>query len=258
MLRNNTGYRVANHITRCSVSNNNLIENKRTLFTIVKQWEHGVKLNFGKYVSTLKPGIRLNIPYYHQIYKINMADRVRHMNSQSLISKDNVTFHIDSSIQYKVVDARKSLLNVTLLDTMILDRCRMSLRQVLSGLEINDILHNMEDTTIKIQQSLQNLEEMWGIEISNIQLKDISFDESMKRAMAVKAEADRNAQAKIINAKADVKTAKLYSKAAKIYSENPVTLRLREFQLWSSVSKNPNNTIYVVPSNLTDFFKNKV
>jgi regulator of protease activity HflC (stomatin/prohibitin superfamily) len=83
-------------------------------------------------------------------------------------------------------------------------------------------------------------------------LKDISFDESMTRAMAVKAEADRNAQAKLINAEADIQTAELYSKAAKIYSENPITLRLREFQLWNSVSKNPNNTIYVVPSSLLD------
>lgn len=186
-----------------------------------------------------------------------MADRVKYINRQSLISKDNVSFYIDSSVQYKVVNAEKSILHVTDLDTMLLERCQMALRKVLSSLEINDILHDVEDTSLKIKNSVKNLENEWGIEIFNIQLRDISFDESMKRAMAVKAEADRNALAKMINAEADIKTAELYSKAAAVYAENPISLRLREFQLWNSVSKNPNNTIYVVPSNLVDFFKNK-
>ena len=80
----------------------------------------------------------------------------------------------------------------------------------------------------------------------------------MRRALAVKAEADRNAEAKIINAKADVETAKEYNEAAKIYEENPVTLRLREFQLWSSVSKNPNATMFVIPSNLSALVTSRI
>ncbi len=228
---------------------------KRNFFKVIKHWEKGVRLNFGKHTATLDPGIRLCIPFYHGIYRVNMDDRVQDIHQQALVSKDNVTFYIDSSVQYRVSDATKAQLNVTDLDNMLLDRCQMALRKVLSGLEINETLHDMEDTSVKIKNSLLELEEKWGIEISSIQLKDIRFDESMKRAMAVKAEADRNAEAKIINAEADIKTAELYSKAAEIYKENPITLRLREFQLWNSVSKNPNNTIYVVPSNLTDFFK---
>lgn len=80
---------------------------------------------------------------------------------------------------------------------MLLDRCQMALRKVLSGLEINDILHDLEDVSKKIKTLVADLEEQWGVEISNVQIKDISFEETMRRAMAVKAEADRNAKAKI-------------------------------------------------------------
>lgn len=232
-------------------------QNRRNFFRIIPSWENGVKLGFGKYIDTVEPGMRLNIPFYHRIYKVNMADRVQDMSKQSLISKDNVTFYIDSSIQYRVIDAKKAIICVTDLDSMLLDRCQMALRTILSRLEINEILHDLSDTSNKIKESLEFLEEQWGVEISSVQLKDISFDETMRRAMATKAEADRNAEAKIINANADIKTAQIYSEAAKIYAEDPITLRLREFQLWQSVSKNPNNTMYVVPSNILDFFKKK-
>jgi len=228
---------------------------KRNFFTIIHEWEKGIQLNFGKYNATIDPGIRLNIPLYHEIHKINMSDKVKYMNQQSLISKDNVTFYIDSSIEYKVVNAKKSILNVIDLDRTLLEKAQMALRKTLSGLEMNEILHDMDDTTQKIKNSMADLEDKWGIEINDIQITDIKFDDSMKRAMAVKAEADRNAQAKVINARADIETAELYSKAAEIYAENPLTMRLREFQLWNSVSKNPNNTIYVVPSNMLDFVK---
>jgi regulator of protease activity HflC (stomatin/prohibitin superfamily) len=138
------------------------LRNTRSFFTIVNAWEKGVRLGFGKYTATVESGLRLCIPVYHTVYKINMADRVQHLAKQSLISKDNVTFTIDSSVQYKVTDAKKSLLNVTNLDTMVIERCQMALRKVLSGLELNEILHDLEDTSTTIKASLQNLEEKWG------------------------------------------------------------------------------------------------
>lgn len=233
----------------------NKIKPQRNFFTIVHAWERGIRLNFGEYRATLQPGIRLDLPFYHEVYKINMADRVQHLRPQSLISKDNVVLEVHSSIQYKVVDPKKALIHVTNLDTIIIDRTLMELRSKLSQLEVNEILYDMKDTTEQVKEKLKYIEDDWGIKILNIQLNDIHFDESMTRAMAVKAEADRNVQAKIINAKADYETAKIYAESSKIYNENPTSLRLREYQLWHSVSKNPNNTIFVVPSNVLDFQK---
>jgi len=139
------------------------------------------------------------------------------------------------------------------------DEDRMHAEEELASSVVREMFRRTDESPTMqfIKKSLEDVEVDWGIKISNIQFKDISFDQTMNRAMAVKAEADRSAEAKLINATADIKTAELYAKAAEIYKENPITLRLREFQLWNSISKNPNSTIYVVPSNLLDFIKNK-
>jgi len=105
-------------------------------------------------------------------------------------------------------------------------------------------------------EKMSELQEHWGIKIKTVQLSDISFDETMKKAMAIEAETKRNADAKIVNAKADVVVAKEFEEAAKIYKENPLTMRLRELELWRSVSKNPASTIIVVPSDIVNFFTN--
>lgn len=227
----------------------------RNIVTIIPQYMEGVRMNFGKLGKILQPGLRLKIPIYHQVYKVDMREDIVKIPKQSLVSADNVTIHIDASVQYKVVDAKKSVLNVSNVEYSLTERCQMQLRNLLSSMNVNDILHKQGDISRTIINDLTQVENNWGIKIISVQIKDISFDESMKRAMATQAEANRQAEAKLINARADVETAKLYKEAAESYSENEVSLRLREFQLWSSVSKNPNNTIYVVPSNICDFVK---
>jgi regulator of protease activity HflC (stomatin/prohibitin superfamily) len=242
---------------KTAINKINKVKTSRTFITVIKEYERGVKLNFGKFNSVLQPGLRLNIPYYHSIYKVNLTNSILNIPTQSLISKDNITFTIDSSVQYKVIDAQKAILNVCNLKSMLPERCQMSMRQILSSLDINGILHGLKDIPNLVKSSLSNVESEWGIEIINVQIRDIQFDESVKRAMGVKAEAERNAEAKLINADADVKTAEKYALAATIYKENPITMRLREFQLWTTVSQNKNTQFFVIPSNLLDFPKNQ-
>lgn len=158
-------------------------------------------------------------------------------------------------VQFKITDPKKALLNVQNVDHNTVEKCKMVLRNLLGQMEINEVLKSKSQISLETKEKLEQVERDWGIEILATEITDIKFDDSMTKAMAVKAESDRMAEAKIINAKADVETAKQYAEAAKIYSENPITMRLREFQLWSSVSKNPGSTIYVVPSNLLDFIK---
>jgi regulator of protease activity HflC (stomatin/prohibitin superfamily) len=235
--------------------NLNNIKQTRNFVTIIKQQELGVKLGFGKFISIVEPGLRLNIPIYHKIHHVNMSDMILNIPQQSLISKDNITFTIDGSVQYKITDPKKAVLNVYNLYHMLPERCQMSMRQILSSLEVNSILHGLKDVPNLIKKSLSSIENDWGIEIGNVQIRDIKFDETIKRAMAVKAEAERNAEAKLINANADLQTAEVYNKAAAIYKENPITLRLREFQLFHNISKNPGSLICMVPSNVLDFPK---
>lgn len=225
----------------------------RTFFSIVPANERGIRLNFGKEGYLIEPGIRLCLPFYHDIVTIDIREQINEISTMQIISSDNVTFKIDTCVRYKVVDARKALLNVSYVNEAVIDICKMELRNILSSLTINEILQKKSEISIHVLQSMEKIEKQWGVDVVSVQIKDMEFDESMKKAMSTIAEATRQAEAKLINAKADIETAKQYSEAAKIYAENPMSVRLREFQLWNSVSKNPASTIYVVPSNLVDF-----
>lgn len=228
---------------------------KRKFFTIVPAYKSGIRLTLGKYSGEVNPGFRLDIPFVHDIYLLDNRDIVGTIPKMQVISADNVTFEVDASIQYKIRDSKKALLNVRHIDDAVIERCKMELRNTLSSMKINETLEKKSDISRIVSKALIDIEQDWGVSIWTIQIRDIKFDESMKQAMSTVAEATRQAEAKIINAKADIETAKRYSEAAQIYSENPMTVRLREFQLWNSVSKNPSTTIYVVPSNLLDFAK---
>jgi regulator of protease activity HflC (stomatin/prohibitin superfamily) len=233
---------------------------KRDIITVIPQHMRGIRLSFGKFDKVLEPGLNLNIPIYHKIYKVDIRESLVQLPKQFLVTGDGVTINVEASVQYKVVDPQKSMLNVSAVQNSLVERSQMQLRNILSAMSVNDILHKRGDISQKIIADLKDLENDWGVKIISVQIKDISFDETMKRAMAITSEAQRNAEAKIIHANADLEIVNIYSKAAEIYKENPISLRLREFQLWNSISNNPNTTIYVVPSNICDFInktKNK-
>lgn len=228
----------------------------RNIVTIIPQYKKGVRTCFGKLDRVLEPGLRLKIPIYHKIYEVDMREFLVPMSKQVLITKDNVSLNIDAVVGYKIIDAQKAILNVSNIQFSLVEKCQMQLRNILSAMDVNEILHKRGDISQKVIDDLKSIENDWGIKIYSVQMKDISFDEATKRAMMVQAEAERNALSKIIHAKADLEVVDIYRKAAEIYKENPISLRLREFQLWSTISNNPNTTIYVVPSNICDFVNN--
>lgn len=225
---------------------------RRNFFTIIPEYERGVRLYLGKFQKIIEPGINMNLPFFHRIIYLDTREHMAMMPTMQLISADNVTFEVDASIQFKFIDTKKAILNVSNVTESVIERCKMELRNILSSMTINNILQNKTNISKSVLDAISKIKDDWGVEISTVQIKDIKLDESMKKAMSTVAEATRQAEAKIINAKADIETAKQYNEAAKIYSENPMTVRLREFQLWNSVSKNPGTTIYVVPSNLLE------
>ena len=230
----------------------------RNFFTFVPENKEGVKLFMGKKQCVVKPGFNWRIPFLHDIWLVDIREKVRDIPKMQVISSEGVTFRMDASLQCKIVNSEAALLNVEYVMDAVLEKCKMELRDMLSSMEINKILSSRGEISNEVKNKLHHLENDWEIKIISVQIRDIEFDESIKKSMSVKAEADRLAEAKIINADADVKTAEKYNEAAKIYSENPITLRLREFQLWTTVSNNPNTTIYVVPSNLLDTLNKKI
>lgn len=225
----------------------------RSFITVVQQYEYGVKLFLGKYQGLVDPGLRLNLPILHNIVRISNREIPRVLPKQALMSRDNVTFYIDSTVQYRVVDPEKAFFRLNDIDTSVTERCKTEIRNTMCAKEINSILHDRDQTTTEILNAINGVSKSeWGIEVSSIQIQDLSVEESMRRAMATKAEADRNAEAKIINAQADVQTAQKYSEAASIYSENPLTMRLRELQAVQSLAKSQSNTVFMFPTSVLD------
>lgn len=226
---------------------------KRTFFTVVDTNFKGIRLRLGKNSGNIDSGFHLYIPFIDEIHLIDMSERVEKLKYQTLISKDNVSVKLDSSIQYQVTNPYKALFDVKDFKQTILERASVSIRETVSSSSINDLLHNSGNVRKSILNNIGDTEH-WGIKIIGVNIKDIIFDDSMKKSMATVAEANRLADAKIINARADIETAKLYKEAAALYDDEKA-LKLREFQLLTTLSHNPASTIYFYPSDIAQMFK---
>lgn len=241
------------------ITNVNPVSTVHNIFTVINKSEAGIRLSLGKLNNRgiRQPGFHLRIPTYHKMYRVDLRERVDTISRQTLISKDNVTFYVDGCVQWRIVNVESAFFNVSNIHESIIEIAKIEMRNLLSSIDINELLHRRGEMSTIILGNMKQIEERWGVQVSRVEIMDIKFDETMTRAMAVKAEADRSAEAKIINAKADVETAKQYKEASEIYLDNPVSMRLREYQLWQSVSHNPATTIFVVPSAISDYIGGK-
>jgi regulator of protease activity HflC (stomatin/prohibitin superfamily) len=227
----------------------------RGLFRIVKAYEEGVWLAFGKYQNTKGPGFRLCIPFYHQALVYDKRVFTVDLPKQKLVSKDDVTFHVDATLQYEIEDVTKAALNVYGIDQSIQDRAQISVRNELSNAKIEEMLANRAEIGKKLVGSLEELEESWGVKVHVLEPRNFEFDETMVRAMAKEAEAERSAKAKIIQANADIEVAEKYHEAARFYKDDDVSLKLREINLVQSVAKEPSSKMIFVPTSFFQMFK---
>lgn len=230
--------------------------NKRSFLTVINSNERGIKHRLGKYIKTMSPGLHFYIPFIHRIDKINISERVVSIPFQTLISKDNVSVTLDSAVQYKIINPYDAMFNIKSVNDSIVTKTSTAIRSIVSSNDINELLHNNKYLIDSIAKDVDNNTNDWGIEVTDIYIRDIIFDKTIKMSMATKAEADRLAEAKIINAKADIETAKMFKEAASLYDDEKA-LKLREFQLLSSLSKNPASQIYFYPSDIGNIF-NKI
>jgi regulator of protease activity HflC (stomatin/prohibitin superfamily) len=227
----------------------------RNFFTIIPEYQRGIKLNLGKFSGVVEPGIRLNVPVYHQIYHVDMRDRTVQLQKQKVVTSNNVSYEVDGVLQYRIVDPRKAILEVNDIHSSIVERAQLEMKKSLAKTELDKLSMSRDEISSDLIKGLLPLEDKWGVKFQFFELREITFDDTLKRAMATVAEAELQAKAKVINAKADIETAKEYQKAAAVYSENPNTMRLREFQLWQTGFKDPATKFFVIPSNLLDFMK---
>eukprot|EP01113_Clastostelium_recurvatum_P024704 TRINITY_DN294_c0_g1_i3.p1 TRINITY_DN294_c0_g1~~TRINITY_DN294_c0_g1_i3.p1 ORF type:complete len:302 (-),score=64.78 TRINITY_DN294_c0_g1_i3:143-1000(-) len=225
-----------------------MVPQKRDFFTIIEQYQRGVTFTLGRVTSVKGPGPRLQIPFIQEIAKIDIRTVVADLNKQEVITRDNVSISVDAIVYYRIVDAKIAVCSVEDIAKSVTDLAQVKVRELLSHSEVNQILHQREKFSSDIKESVKEMATEWGVEIVNVSLKDIKFDEGMSRAMAKKAEAERLREAKIIHADSEVQTAAKLLEAARVLEKSPAALRLRELDTLQQVAKETNHSTLFVPT----------
>src|SRR3989339_131151 len=200
---------------------------------IVKQYERGVKFTLGKYTGIMEPGLRIVIPIIESWERVDLRIKTLDVPSQECVSKDNVSLKVNAVLYYKVAEANKAIIEVEEFNYAVSQLAQTTMRNIVGEFELDDILQKREEISHKIQSIVDKDTDPWGIKVTKIEIKDIELPETMKRAMAHQAEAERDRRAKITQALGEAQSAEKLLEAAKIMSKEPYTLQLRLFNTLS-------------------------
>lgn len=210
---------------------------------IVQAYENGVIFRLGKYSRTVEPGLRLKWPFIEWMAKVSMQIETVELDPQQVITKDSVSLSIQAVVYYKVINAEDSVIKIDDIEDSIARLAPAIMRRVIGKHELGDVLSHNESVDSAIKDELENATTEWGVRIDRIELQDVQLPESMSRAMAARAEASREAEAKVLASEGELKSAENLKKAAALL--DPTALRLRELQTMREIGTD-NATIIVV------------
>ncbi|MFA9372997.1 MAG: slipin family protein [Poseidonibacter sp.] len=225
---------------------------------ILREYERAVVFTLGRFTGVKGPGLIVVIPFIQQTVRMDLRTVVLDVPTQDVISHDNVSVHVNAVVYFRVIDPQKAVIQVEDFHMATSQLAQTTLRSVLGGHELDEMLSERERLNSDIQDILDKQTDIWGIKISNVEIKHIDLDESMIRAIAKQAEAERERRAKVINAKGELEASKNILAAAEVISQNPQAIQLRYLQTLSDVSNDKTNTIvFPFPTELSDLFKTK-
>ena len=211
---------------------------------VVKQYERGVMLRFGKLVGTRQPGFNMIIPFVDNMAKISLRIVTTVLEPQEIITRDNVTVKVDAVVYFMVIDPVKAVLNVEDYRQATIQLALTTLRSVLGQSELDELLAHRDE----INQRLRNIidgqsEDPWGVRATLVEVKDVLLPDAMQRAMAKQAEAEREKRAKLIHAQGEHQAAETLARAAEIIQSQPAALQLRYLQTLVELAGEKNSTI---------------
>ncbi len=222
----------------------------------VNQYERGIKFMFGRFVAVVEPGWRIIIPIFQSMTKVDMRIKAVDVPDQEAITKDNISTKINAVIYYKVINADKAVLEVENFYYAVSQLAQTSMRNIVGEVTLDELLSEKQKISDKIQSIVDKATDPWGIKVENVELKDISLPEEMKRVIAKQAEAEREKRAVITKAEGEVVASTNLSKAAKMLSETPGALHLRTLNTINDVSSDQSNTIiFALPIEILDAIK---
>ncbi len=216
---------------------------------IVNQYERGVVFRLGRVIGIKEPGLRLIIPLVDRMVKPSLRIVTMPIPAQKIITQDNVTIDVAAVAYFKVTDAYKAVVEIENYNRAVNQIAQTTVRSVVGQYSLDEILTETAKLNTSIQEIIDTHSEPWGIKVTTVEIKDIKLPESMQRAIALQAEAEREKRAKIISAEGEYLAAGKLGEAADIITEHPVALQLRIMQVLSNIAAEKNSTI-VFPAQL--------
>lgn len=220
---------------------------------IVDQYERGVVLTLGKFSGMRDPGLRVVVPIFQRMIKVDTRVNTIDVPKQEVITKDNVTVGVDAVVYFRVKNVDKAVLEVANYVYASSQFAQAALRDVTGNVDLDDLLSKRENVSQQIKQIVDAETEKWGIDIENIKIQNIELPQDMKRAMAKQAEAERERRAVVISADGERQAAQGIADAAAILGKSMGGMNIRTLQTLEKVSTEPSQkTLVVLPTDLTD------
>jgi regulator of protease activity HflC (stomatin/prohibitin superfamily) len=212
-------------------------------FKVLNEYERGVVLTLGRYTGTKGPGLIILIPLIQRMLKVDLRVVVMDVPPQDVISRDNVSVKVNAVVYFRVVEPDKAVLQVAMFYEATSQLAQTTLRSVLGQHELDDLLTSREALNRDIQGILDKATDPWGIKVTNVEIKHVDINETMVRAIAQQAEAERTRRAKIIHAEGEMQAAEKLRDAAHMLSQEPQAMQLRYLQTLKDIAGEKNSTI---------------
>ncbi|MFT0850102.1 slipin family protein [Achromobacter sp. F4_2707] len=220
---------------------------------ILREYQRGVTFTLGRFSSVKGPGLIFVIPVLQQIVRVDLRTVTMDVPSQDVISRDNVSVKVSAVIYFRVVEPEKAIIQVERYLEATSQLAQTTLRAVLGKHDLDEMLSEREKLNLDIQKILDSQTDNWGVKVTNVEIKHIDLNESMVRAIARQAEAERERRAKVIHAEGERQAAQALADAAQVLSEQPAALQLRYLQTLTQVAGDKSSTlVFPVPVDLID------
>jgi regulator of protease activity HflC (stomatin/prohibitin superfamily) len=214
---------------------------------VLPEYQRGVVLTLGRYTGTKGPGLVILIPIVQRMMRVDLRVTVMDVPPQDVISRDNVSVRVNAVVYFRVMEPDKAMLQVADFFQATSQLAQTRLRSVLGQHELDDILSQRDSINHSLQQILDEATDPWGIKVSNVEIKDVDLNETMVRAIARQAEAERERRAKVIHAEGELQAAEKLRDAAAMLSQEPQALQLRYLQTMADMSNSGKASTIVFP-----------
>lgn len=220
-------------------------------FRILREYQRGVVFQLGRFWKVKGPGLVIVVPGIQQMVRVDLRTLTMDVPSQDVISKDNVSVKVNAVVYFRVVDPERAIIQVENYLVATSQLAQTTLRAVLGKHELDEMLAEREKLNIDIQKALDQQTDAWGIKVSNVEIKHVDINETMVRAIARQAEAERERRAKIIHAEGEMQASEKLLEAARILSQQPEAMQLRYLQTLTNVAGEKSSTIvFPVPTDI--------